>query len=101
MTVTETGEKIKEIISEMKQLGLWKNMAPDWVTDYEKKSITSEQDFSEWLQFVFLPNCLQEVKNNSAHLSKNYIVPQAKRFFSDDVKKGKLLQLLVELDGLD
>ena len=65
----------------MKQQGLWRNTAPDWVSNYETKSITSEQDFSEWLQFVFLTNCLQEVKNNGAHLSKNYIVPQAKTLF--------------------
>lgn len=80
----------------MKQLHLWKMEIPGWVTDYEKKSISSQQDFTGWLQFVFLPNCLLEAKSDH----NRYIVLQAKRFFGNDVKKGRLLQLLIELDAL-
>lgn len=89
-----TAEKVKEIISEMKDLQLWKTETPAWVMDYEKKSISSQQDFTGWLQFVFLPNCLLEVK------SDRYIVLQAKQSLAHDVQKGKLLQLLIELDAL-
>jgi hypothetical protein len=32
--------------------------------------------------------------------AENYIVPQAMKFFGDDMQKGKLLQLLIELDSL-
>lgn len=84
----------------MKQQGVWKEEAPGWVTDYAKKIIGNEQDFSEWLQFVFLPNCLQEVKSKATHIRRDYIATQAKRFFGEDIKKGRLLQLLIELDGL-
>jgi hypothetical protein len=30
----------------------------------------------------------------------SYVVPQAIHYFGDDIKKGKLLELLIELDAL-
>ena len=93
-------ETVKQIIGEMKSLGLWITNSPDWVTSYDQKLITTRQDFSEWLQFVFLPNCLLEVRSSSRIHSRKQIVLQAKRFLADDIKKGKLLQLLIELDAL-
>jgi len=36
----------------------------------------------------------------SAFEKRSHIVPQAIKFFSEDVKKGKLLQLLIELDAV-
>ena len=98
--VSNIDEKVKQIIGEMKALGLWIRNSPDWVTDYEQKGIASTQDFSEWLQFVFLPNCLPEVRNSKSIRSRKQIVLQAKRFLADDIRKGKLLQLLIELDAL-
>jgi hypothetical protein len=41
-----------------------------------------------------------QLESRSSMGSEKYIVPQAVKFFSDDVQKGKLLQLLIELDGL-
>jgi uncharacterized protein YqcC (DUF446 family) len=89
-------EKINEITDELKRLNLWKKQQPEWVMSYEKKIIGSEQDFSDWLQFVYLPNCYQQ----AVHAPKVFIVPQAMRFFGEDVKKGRLMQLLIELDAL-
>ena len=101
MTATDLiSDKIQEITEEMKQTGLWKKQAPSWVSDYDEKNIATESDFSEWLQFVYLPNLSQQMENKSAAMQKKYIVPQAMKFFGEDVKKGKLLQLLVELDSL-
>jgi len=76
----------------MKQLHLWKTGTPAWVTDYEK-GMESLPDFSGWLQYVFLPNCLLGIKEMPVTL-------QAKQFFGSDLEKGKLLQLLIELDAL-
>jgi hypothetical protein len=92
--------KVKEVIEELKRTDLWKIQAPQWVNEYQEMSIKTEQDFAYWLQFICLPNLLPQSGNRNTGLSKNYIVPQAMKFFSDDVKKGKLLQLLVELDAL-
>lgn len=100
MPVTATiTEKIQEIIAELKQQGMWKKEPPPWVTHYGKHQ-TDPQDFEGWLQFVFLPNCLPEVKSNTMVQQKNYIVLQAKRFLEGNVHRGRLLQLLIELDAL-
>jgi uncharacterized protein YqcC (DUF446 family) len=93
-------EKINEVIEEMKKTGVWENETPPWVKEFEKRSINTGSDFSEWLQFVYLPNRMQEAASNHWVIEKKYIVPQAVKFFGNDIKKGRLLQLLIELDSL-
>jgi uncharacterized protein YqcC (DUF446 family) len=98
MTATDlVHEKIIEIIHEMKCQQLWKNQTPGWVTDFSNKEIISGEDFAGWLQFVFLPNLEQHSRMNE---EKKMVAPQAVKFFGEDVRKGKLLQLLIELDSL-
>lgn len=92
--------KVKEIIAEMKRQGLWKEETPAWVTDYEKSEMSYQKDFAGWLQFVFLPNRLLKEQHSAVQVSNNYVVLQARNFFRNDLRKGKLLQLLVELDAL-
>jgi uncharacterized protein YqcC (DUF446 family) len=92
-------EKIAEIKEEMKLAGLWKKQMPAWVKDYAEKNITTGHNFAEWLQFVYLPNAMQ-LENMGRMGTGNHIVPQAMHYFGTDVKKGKLLQLLIELDSL-
>jgi len=87
--------KTAEINDELKKIGLWKKTEPAWVKDYEANTKIIHNDFAEWLQFVYLPNCMQNKGSSNAS-----IVPQAMKYFGDDVKKGKLLQLLIELDAL-
>jgi uncharacterized protein YqcC (DUF446 family) len=99
MATDMVSEKIHEIIRELQQQQLWKKHMPDWVTDYSTREIISEEDFAGWLQFVLLPN-LQQQNSLMTGRVKNYVAPQAVRFFSHDVKKGRLLQLLIELDSL-
>jgi uncharacterized protein YqcC (DUF446 family) len=96
MAAELVSEKINEIIAELKQLQLWRKQAPEWVTDFSHKEIISEEDFTGWLQFVFLPNLHQ----NERIVAGNYLAPQAMRFFGGDLGKGRLLRLLVELDSL-
>lgn len=89
--------KVEDIIREMKAAGYWRLEAPTWVMDYRS---STQQGFLEWLQFIYLPNLLPQAGNRHILHAKNYIAPQAVRFFGDDIKKGKMLQLLVELDAL-
>ncbi len=101
MTTTDQWtEKIKEIVDEMKLIGAWKKEMPAWVRDFEKRQIDNSDDFSEWLQFVYLPNLLQTRQTVIQADGRKLIAPQAIRYFVDDLKKGKLLQLLIELDSL-
>ena len=97
MTVEKSNivNKAEEIIAELKKNGLWKKAEPLWVKDYEANIKLAHNDFAEWLQFVYLPNRLR----NKAGTTSS-IVPQAMKYFGDDVRKGKLLELLIELDAL-
>ncbi len=92
-------DKVYELRAEMKSIGLWKKQVPYWVNEYTNSNIKTEQDFAEWLQFVYLPNMMQQESRASMGAEK-YIVPQAIQFFGDDVQKGKMLQILIELDSL-
>lgn len=92
-------EKIHEIIVELKRQHLWQKLLPEWVTDFGSREIMNEEDFAEWLQFVYLPNLMQ-YDNRNVIAAEKYIVPQAMKFFGADLRKGKLLQLLIELDAL-
>ncbi|MEO6254471.1 MAG: YqcC family protein [Ferruginibacter sp.] len=93
-------EKINQVKEEMKLSSLWKNETPAWVKEFEKRNINTGEDFIEWLQFVYLPNRVQEAETRQPGYEKNYIVPQVMNFFGSDIKKGRLLQLLIELDAL-
>ena len=93
-------EKIADILEEMKHSGLYKREFPTWVNEYEKVNIVTEHDFSEWLQFVYLPNLLQQAGQSTRISQKKNIVPQVLEYYGDNVQKGKLLQLLIELDSL-
>ena len=88
-------EKVVAILTELKNLHLLKGKEPAWVNNYEANIVRADDDFIEWLQFVYLPNFFQQLER-----SHSSIVPQAMRFFGDDVKRGRLLQLLIELDAL-
>jgi uncharacterized protein YqcC (DUF446 family) len=92
-------DKVTELKTEMKRIGLWKKQVPYWVNEFTQSNIKTEQDFAEWLQFVYLPNMMQ-LENRSSMGAEKYIVPQAVQFFGADVQKGELLQLFIELDSL-
>ena len=103
MAMATTGlitDKVYEVIRAMKETGLWQKNPPLWVSEYHERTIATKNDFSEWLQFVYLPNLSQQADDNNRFLQKNLIVPQALKFFGDDLQKGRLLQLLIELDAL-
>jgi uncharacterized protein YqcC (DUF446 family) len=99
MSMELVAGKIEQVKMEMVETGVWKQQVPAWVNEYHEDCNDIKNNFTEWLQFVYLPNLLStEAKPSS--VEKQLIVPQALRFFGDDVKKGKLLQLLIELDAL-
>ena len=93
-------DKINEVKTELRKNGLWKKETPGWISEYRNKDILTYHDFSDWLQFIYLPNLKQQVETENNVANKNLVVPQAIQFFGNDVKKGKLLQLLIELDSL-
>lgn len=92
---SKTLNKVEEIIDELRANGLWKTTDPLWVKNYEANINLVHDDFAEWLQYVYLPNCMW----HKAAAAQS-IVPQAMKYFGNDVRKGKLLELLIELDAL-
>jgi len=91
--------KTMELEDELKNAGLWQKEMPGWVHGYNNDRINSARDFAEWLQFVFIPNHLH--KNITAPMvDKNMMVLHAIKYFGADVRKGKLLQVMIELDSL-
>lgn len=93
-------DKIGEIQAEMQRIGLWNPHQPAWVNHYSLDEGLTEAKFSEWLQFIYLPNLLRQAHGHQSVALKENVTPQAVKFFSDEVKQGKMLQLLVELDSL-
>ncbi|MHA4809943.1 YqcC family protein [Flavitalea flava] len=91
--------KTEELEEELKKNGLWEKEMPSWVDNYEGNSRMIHTDFAQWLQFVFVPNHL-ELNKIIPSAEKKLIVPQAMKYFGEDLKKGKLLQILIELDSL-
>jgi uncharacterized protein YqcC (DUF446 family) len=98
--VTAIREKVRELSDVLQAEGLWKQEEPDWVTNYHHDNETCQDDFFEWLQFIYLPNLLQIAENGKHWMPRQSLAPQAVSFFNSDASKGKLLRLLVELDSL-
>lgn len=98
-TSYQLAEKISEVCDELKRISLWKTGIPDWVNNYNK-AVETEVDFCEWLQFIYLPNLLQQTQHHEILTRDQNLAPQAVKFFGDEMRRGKMLQLLVELDSL-
>jgi uncharacterized protein YqcC (DUF446 family) len=95
---TVAGKTI-ELEEELKALGLWQTNMPAWVNWYDEGGGVARSDFAQWLQYVFIPNHLHKNKIIPA-AEKKLLVPNAIKYFGDDVKKGKLLRILIEIDAL-
>jgi uncharacterized protein YqcC (DUF446 family) len=91
--------KTLQLEEELKATGLWQKDTPAWVHWYNDDNTIAKTDFAQWLQFVFIPNHLQKNRMIPA-VEKGLIVPHAIKYFGDDMQKGKLLQILIEIDSL-
>ena len=92
-------DKTGKLEQELKNTGLWQKDMPAWVHGYDDSTNMAATNFAQWLQFVFIPNHLQKNKALAAN-EKKLIVPHAIKFFGNDLQKGKLLQILIEIDSL-
>lgn len=88
---------ILKLKAEMKQRGLWQQTVPDWVNCFEEHH-PFQSNFAQWLQFIFIPNRLNG--DMPAETGMNLLlVPQAMKFLGDELQKGKLLEILIEIEG--
>ena len=101
MTVAnKTTDKLIAIQHELQQLKLWHTETPNWVNQYPEKDLSTQTDFIHWLQFIFLPNKMNELKNNAINLVNINIALQANKFLGAHQKYQALMNLLIELDSL-
>lgn len=92
--------KVSEVREEMLRTGIWQVNPPLWIKKFSENQDALPEDFIGWLQFVYLPNRLQEAVGSKLFSEQNCIGPQAARYFGNDILKGRLLQLLIELDSI-
>lgn len=92
-------QKLDELIEELKKKNLWRSMEPSWVKEFEKGKTMEKVDFFEWLQFVYLPNRLLH-RHTIMQEDETYIMLQAKKYIGEGKNHERIIQLLVELDGL-
>ncbi len=89
------------IEAEMRRIGLWSEEPPskesfNYALPYAKDSMA----FSQWLQFVFLPQ-VREIVGNYEQLPKSSeIAPAARQQLAGWDKSAHLLDLLEEFDNL-
>jgi uncharacterized protein YqcC (DUF446 family) len=93
-------QKIAEIEAELKRNDWWKTSQPSWVNEHIQGRHDNIDDFSEWLQFIYLPRLQAQLNSKKEMDREDYVAPQAVKFFRGDEQTGKLLQLLIELDSL-
>ena len=91
--------KIAELISELKECGLWQKQIPGWVSHFDEVRDNDQIDFVQWLQFIFIPNHLNQGIMYK-QVNRISIVPQAVKYFENDLQRGKLLQILIEIDSI-
>ena len=90
--------KVEEVLCELKEQGLLKVIPPAWVNHFQPGEMRVDE-FGDWLQFIFLPNCIHHCGSRII-IPSNDVALQAKDFFGNDPERHKLLQLLIELDSL-
>lgn len=90
--------KIIELEDELKNTGIWEQTVLCTLPMHEVDNTPSTADFIQWLRFDFIPNHLQ--KKKIANREKRLLVPHAIKYFGEYLHKGKLLQILIELDSL-
>ena len=93
-------DKLDMLEEELKKLGLWQKSVPAWINNYEIIDFETECDFDTWLQFVFIPNQRNLTTTKLGQHKEYHLVASALKYFSLHIQKGKLLQVLIELDAI-
>lgn len=91
--------KINELENELKNTGLWEQTVPCPLFMNDNDNCPTRPDFIQWLRLVFIPNHLLQTKMVPDR-GKKLLVPHAIKYFGREVHRGKLLQILIELDSL-
>lgn len=92
--------KLEQIESEMLRIGMWheKPLEPEQY-DFRAAFAGDTMTFSQWLQFIFIPNVKRAVTSGKFPVS-SHVGAQAVREFDGVDQAARLLSLLSEFDAL-
>jgi uncharacterized protein YqcC (DUF446 family) len=92
---------LDEIEAELKQIGYWHSAPlPEEKFDNMGAFGMNTMAFSQWLQFVFLPQARKAVSGEREFPSESNVSVQAIREFDGDPNAETLVSLLCEFDAL-
>ena len=95
------GRLLDKIESELKQIGYWQSTPlPEEKLDYMGAFGMNTMAFSQWLQFVFLPQARKAVSGEREFPSESNVSGQAIREFDGDPNAEALVSLLCEFDAV-
>jgi uncharacterized protein YqcC (DUF446 family) len=97
-------QKIDEITSEMKRIGIWRSdELPPEKLQIEKAFGADKMSFAQWLQFIFVPRVSQIIREKDEFPAESHVHDQAFkewRMWGDLPDSDRLLELLKEFDTL-
>lgn len=93
-------EKLDLIEAEMRKIGLWQNgpLEPDQY-DFRAAFAGDTMTFSQWLQFILLPNVKSAVEKETFP-SRSRVAAQAVREFDGLDEASNLITILSDFDAL-
>lgn len=97
----QAGQKIEEIEAEMKRIGYWSpDPLPEEAYDFRQAFAMDTMAFSQWLQFILVPNVRQIIEERGTFPTESMVGAQAVREFDGDKDASHLVSLLSEFDAL-
>jgi len=94
-------KKISQIEEEMKRTGYWSSEPlPEEAYDFLRAFAMDTMAFSQWLQFILIPNVRSIIEQKGDFPSESMVGVQAAREFDGDANASHLVSLLSEFDAL-
>jgi uncharacterized protein YqcC (DUF446 family) len=93
--------KILGIETEMKRIGYWSlEPLPEEAYDFRQAFAMDTMAFSQWLQFILIPNVRSIIDQKGDFPSESMVGVQSVREFNGDANASHLVSLLGEFDAL-
>jgi uncharacterized protein YqcC (DUF446 family) len=95
------GAKLAEIEAEMKRIGYWRNEPLEIDPTTLGQAFGGPQmPYSDWLQFVFLPNAGEIVRERGDFPANSMVGTKAIREFDGNDEASGLVTMLCEFDSM-
>ena len=92
-------DKLNDLQDALKEYGLWQDEVAGENVLFSPGVLVTANDYARWLQDVFFTGVSLPARIKTGD-EKRTTMLQAIKFFSIGDEKGKLLQILIEVDAL-